>query len=243
MSEFNAGNVVSRSFSVWGKNLVPFTAMSLLVFAPLYAFLALLSRWSTSLVSMGLIRIGGQLGGSLLGLIVIGGVTYGVLQDLRGRHVTMAQSLRVGLGRMFPILWLAIISGVAILGACCFAVVPGVIVATMFCLAVPVSIVERPGGAIASLKRSIDLTEGHRLSIFAILLIFGFFNLFILVVLEAVLPTPERSTMTWAVYLAVTLIAQSLLNSLGAVGCSVAYHDLRIAKEGISTEALAAVFD
>jgi hypothetical protein len=242
MSEFSAGNVISRSLSVWSKNLASFTVMSLIVYVPLVVFALVALGGERTLSSIAISQGVIYVGGGFLGLVVNGGVTYGVFQELRGRPATIGQSLAVGLRRTLPIVWIAFIEGLVIIAGFFFLVVPALVFWVMFWLAIPVAIVERPG-PIASLERSSALTKGYRWSIFGILVVFALFSGTAAGTVQALLPKPDGSTAAWGASLFATLLVQALVGPLSAVGCAVAYHDLRIAKEGGDTDALAAVFD
>jgi len=120
-------------------------------------------------------------------------------------------------------------------------VIPGIIVFVITAAAVPAVVVERPG-IWGSIKRSAELTKGNRWRVFALLVIFyivimgmawvlGLFGLPILV--------PDGT-----VFAIIVLYAWSgITTTFFAVFGAVLYHDLRIAKEGVSTEQIAAVFD
>ena len=81
---FSAGDVIGRSFSVWLRNFVPFSAVTLVVNLPVF-------------VVTGLAPVeGGPAGGllenlvsGLANLVVTGALTFGVLQALHGRPVTV----------------------------------------------------------------------------------------------------------------------------------------------------------
>ena len=71
-------------------------------------------------------------------------MTYGVFQYLRGKKAAMGNCLSVGLSRMFPVIGVAILSGLMIFGGLILLVIPGLIFMTMVYVAVPTAIVERP---------------------------------------------------------------------------------------------------
>jgi hypothetical protein len=154
--------------------------------------------------------------------------------------------LRVGLRRGLPVvavgflLWLAAFAGFALL------VVPGLLWMAAACVAIPAAVVERPG-TLGAFRRSFALTRGHRWSLFAA----GAAILFIVWALGAVVQVgatalcatvlpPERAVV---VTLVATQLGNVLFAALPVVGVAVAYHDVRVAKEGVDTAALARVFE
>ena len=76
-------------------------------------------------------------------------------------------SLRHGLRIVFPVLGVALLSVLMMMLSAIALVIPMFIVMTMFWVAIPAAVVERPG-VIASLKRSAELTTGNRWRVFGI---------------------------------------------------------------------------
>ena len=114
-------------------------------------------------------------------------------------------------------------------------VVPGIIVACMLYVAVPVCVIEK-AGVFESLNRSGELTRGYRWQIFA------------LWALVTVIAGIAQIVLSW--FVGVTLWGKLLTfgwqvfaAAFGAVLVAVIYHDLRVTKEGIDIDSLANVFD
>jgi hypothetical protein len=248
---FGVGRVLGRSFSIWLRNLAPFTILSVIVYSPLlvYAFVTLPTlRRSRDLE---LYRVSSFVGGWLLGMVVTSALIYGVLEQLRAQRVGMGACLRVGFTRLLPVVGVAICVG-AIMFCVAFpflllvvlfraplllmlvAAFVALIILSRYWLAVPVAVVERPG-VIASLRRSSQLTRGAVGSIFLVLLVLQVLQFLAGVVVGLTVTTP--SGIQWAT-VAVTVV----LGTLTAVANAVGYHDLRVAKEGVGIEDLVRVF-
>lgn len=236
---FGVGNVLSRAFPIWARNFIPFTILSTLVYSPLllYALVALnggneARRWYPW-VSAGL--------GHLLAIIVTGVLVYGVFQQVRGQPAGLVDCVRVGLKRLLPVVGVGIVVGILWAFGTLLLIVPGIIVQCMYWLAVPVAVVEG-SGVVASMKRSARLTSGEKGTIFAILLLLGIFQIAVATVLRIALGVgfgPEMTPIqTWA-----TLVLAIPFGALTAVANAVAYHDLRVAKEGVGIEDLVRVFE
>jgi hypothetical protein len=92
---------------------------------------------------------------------------------------------------------------------------------------------------VRSLGRSRQLTKGHRWKIFGLFLLLYAMGmvtgLFIGGTSAALGGTPAAVT--------ASLIWSAIWGSFSAVVIVVTYHDLRVAKEGINTEQIVAVFD
>lgn len=239
---FGVGRVVARSFSIWLRNLIPFTLLSVIVYAPLiiYTIVMLSGALTHEKVTMWG-RVGG-FGGFLLDLIVAGALVYGTFQQLRGRPAGMGAALVVGLKRLFPVLLVGVLVGLCVAAGMVLLIVPGVILLCMLWLAVPVAVVERPG-ILASLRRSRELTAGYRGSIFGILLLLGVIKFGTFQILSTTMIDANSSVGDVKLYLWMTLFVGILLGTLSAVANTVAYHDLRVEREGVGVEELARVFD
>ena len=91
---------------------------------------------------------------------------------------------------------------------------------------------------IESLKRSSALTKGYRWKIFGIFVIIAVVNVVAIKVLGRVLvigggPIPAIGEFVW----------RAIIGAFSSILGTVVYHDLRVAKEGIDIERIAAVFD
>src|SRR5689334_3236669 len=113
-----------------------------------------------------------MINGLVLGPISTGAVTYTVFQRMRGRGPDVGESLRVGLSQLGAVLGVAILQGLATLAGSLLCVIPGILFAVMYSVAVPVAVEEKPGIG-PSMSRSADLTDGHRWDVFFVLFVLG----------------------------------------------------------------------
>ncbi len=262
MNSFSVGGVLSRSFSIWMANFVSFFLISALVHAPELALdfshalgvsglSDALAGWISALLSL------------LLGLVTTGALAFGVIEQLSGRHASVGTCVSTGLRRLWTLLGLsfllllifvglliAVFFGGSLVGGLFGFIWPllGVIVAAviivvplsaMYCrlyVAAPAAVVEG-AGAVESLTRSGHLTLGLRKRIFAIaflmqLVLFGGAVLIALAIDES----PVLQTV-------VTALFTTAWGALSSTACAVTYHDLRVVKEGVGVDELAAVFE
>lgn len=169
--------------------------------------------------------------------LAIGGVVLGVFRRLRGATVTVEECLRAAGRRWGALVVTAILVGLATIAGVALCIVPGIIVAVGLFVAVPALMVEQASPTEA-MRRSWTLTEGHRLPIFFVVL-----TLFLLGLGVSVL---SGMVMTAFGVLASTLVDfgwQVIAAAFQGVFAAVAYHDLRVVKEGLGEDELAAVFD
>ena len=118
----------------------------------------------------------------------------------------------------------------------------------MWWVAIPVAVIERPG-AIASLQRSAELTRGRRWQVFGLIICFflaliGALLLFAVLLLAVLflVPGANQTLLDQASALATWLLS-ALFMAVQAVLTAVSYYYLRVAKEGVGIEDIAAVFD
>lgn len=241
INEFTIGQVFSKSFEVFGKNIVFMLIVALLVSIP------------TSLISMGsesaLFVMFSGLGILIMSFLAQGIVTYGVFQHLTGRTVSFSDSLGIALRRFFPILILTLIvtflTGLGYL----LLIIPGVILYLMFWVVVPVTVVEK-GSLGHALKRSRELTSGYRGRIFFLMFLLGLLTgLFSFVgglLGVAILsggPEAGSGAASLLIQIPLNMIFSGLASALSSVVVTVGYYTLRHEVEGVAPEDLASVFE
>ena len=268
MSEFRVGEVLSRSMAILARNIVPFGLLAVLFTAPTvlatvmvdpqagmmdpktmqaleYGDEAAIARVFTMFAAM----IGLLLMGLVLSMLATAAMVYGTFQDLRGAPAAIGASLRQGLRIVFPVLGVALLTVLMMMLGAFALLIPMFIIMTLFWVAIPAAVVERPG-VIASLKRSAELTKGNRWRVFGIYAVITLLSL----VASSTVQMPFMAGMVNAGsdvlmsggFLAAQilgLLVTAFFTALSAVASAVAYHDLRAVKEGFDIDQFAAVFD
>jgi uncharacterized membrane protein len=125
-------------------------------------------------------------------------------------------------------------------------VIPGIILALRWAVAVPACVVENKG-PLQSMSRSAELTKGHRWKIFGLWVLLTIAAIVILIIAGVlaglgVIVAPEGLGRVLIAGI-ISLILTAIVTAYSYVLNSMIYHDLRIAKEGVGTEEIAAVFD
>jgi hypothetical protein len=237
--DFSIGHVFNRTFTVFSRNLLPFCLVSLVAhLSDVLTFAPRMGAVAPTSASAGLMLFFGGLATLVLGPISQAAVLYGAFDDMRGRPVNIVESLRVGLRRFFPVLGATICAVVLALLAFIALVFPGFIVMTMLFVTIPVCVVERLG-PIKSMGRSARLTKGHRWKIFGLV----FATIIVGLIMQAILGGVARATGGPTFGIIVLLLWSALWGAFNAILAVVTYHDLRVAKEGVDTDQIAAVFD
>lgn len=246
--DFSVGDVLARAWNIFIGNIVFFVSVTLLIYLIIgvgigviagLAFLLGVSGGMDLLIGIG---IAAAVIVVILLFIVLNTVGEAVLllgafQRLRGEPLRVNEALKRAFARFFPLFGLGILSGLAVMVGFVLVIVPGVILLVMWAVAVPACVVEGLG-PIESMSRSSALTKGHRWKVFGLLLVLWFINgigsQFFTTLLGAVSET--LASVGSYIWLAVwTALWNCVL--------IMTYHDLRVAKEGIDTGQVAAIFD
>ena len=251
-SGFMIGDVLGRTFSILGRNFVPFFVLSAIAMLPQLFFLLSgpTAAGYFSRTGSGVAAGTGNLFlplvvGFVLRLLTQAVIVHAAFQDMRGRPVSVGESLRVAISRLLPILGVIIVVGLGVFAASLALIVPGIILMLMWYLALPVCVVEQTG-VTASLSRSAQLTKGHRWKILGLILLVLIGGGIVGGVIGAVIGGLLGAMGTTVGVIALGLIqyiVQALLAVFYSILVIVLYRDLRVAKEGIGTEQIAAVFD
>jgi MFS family permease len=234
--EFRVGQILNRTFTVLSRNLLPFCVVTAIAYLPNLLFLERDQAGVPQGRVIAMIFIGAVLS-LVLSALSQAIVLFGAFEDMRGRPVDMIASLKVGLARFFPVIGVALLVGLVTALAAILLVFPAFIVMSMLFVAMPVCIVERLG-PMKSLVRSSALTKGHRWKVFGLWLVM-------------MLVTAMGSGMLGGISVAtgpivgglLKLIWGALAGAFNAIMVVVAYHDLRVVKEGVDTDRIASVFD
>jgi hypothetical protein len=236
---FELGAILAETFETYFANFLPFLVLTALAFAPVIVYEVLMPTQAGTLKEM--LRTGGValLLRLLCAPLATATITFGVFQRMRGRETSISDSLRVGLSYLLPVLGVAVLQARAIVLGLALCILPGVLVAVMLAVAVPVAVEERPG-LFAALERSGKLTEGYRLHIFGVLFILGILTLGV-GLLVGLVSVVLASVPALAVLLRESLAL--LTSGVSATAAAVMYYRLRSVKESVDLENIASVFD
>jgi hypothetical protein len=232
--EFRIGRVFSRTLTLLSRNFPIYFVVAAIAALPS----VLLESSGTDKETAAALSLLG-----LIGMVVLGPLSQAVMlhtafQDMSGRRISLSESMRAALGRWLPLIGVSICVGFGVVLGLILLIVPGVILMIMWYVANPACIVERLG-VFASMARSSELTKGHRWSIFGMWLLIAIASGVMAAVVKGVLGL----TGSTGLVISGTLAWTALASAFGAIFVVVAYHDLRVAKEGIDIRQIVAVFD
>jgi hypothetical protein len=248
------GKVIRDIFTVLSRNFVPFLALSAIL-AGLPAVVvgmlqaSALGGAATVTPAAALSQLPNTLFVLLValvtGLILQGALVYGTISDMNGKKPLVADCITVGLRNFLPLFAIGLLVGLAVVFGMILLIVPGIMIAVAWCVAVPAFVAERLN-VMDSFGRSADLTRGNRWRIFALFLVYLVASIIINIVVGAIGGAISLAAGSAALAVRAVLIQpviSTLSAMIGATGAAVLYMELRMVREGVGPEALASVFD
>jgi hypothetical protein len=233
--EFRVGAAMSKAMTVLSRNVLTFGIVTLIASLPNVLFF---NRQNPLVGNPALV---GWIFASAALFVVLNGLTqavvlYGAFEDMRGRPVDILASLGRAWRRFVPVIgtsfMVILLAGLASI----LLIIPGVMLFTMWFVAIPACVVEQIG-PWKSLDRSEALTKGNRWKLFGIMLLLG---------IVSVVGDALMGALTVAAGMTIgilgSLIWSALVDAFSATLVVVIYHDLRVAKEGVDTDQISAVF-
>jgi MFS family permease len=257
---FDIGRVIQRMVGVLGRNAAVFVLATLLLSAlprMILGLVALSLRTGNVFVSLmaGLVTLVTWLVIVFSSVLLQGALIFGTVSDINGRRPDLGEMLHVSLRAALPLIGVGLLVGLGVALGMILLIVPGVILALMWCVAAPVQVVEGPG-VLASLGRSRELTRGHRWMILVLMIVFvvvawvvsaivalsglaatGFGGL-----LSLATQAPRFGSFIWFIQVVFQPLVGAFETLIAAAGVASLYYELRTVKEGAGAETLAAAF-
>ena len=247
----SVGQLVGASFRNFFRNLVPFSILGALILSPWIAFhvwqvnqftVIETSTGPVTFPNVALLVVDFLLQ-TLLGYVLTGAVTYGVVQQLSGQPAPLAATISKGLQVFGRTLATGFLAGLRILLFTLLLVVPGIIEAIKLYVAIPVAVIEG-GGAGRAIERSKALTDGCRWQVFGswvVVILIGWGVLFLIGAVFAML-APEQARTNAGLFFGLQIATTVLLTTFSATVAAVCYSMLRRGKENVDAQQLASVF-
>jgi hypothetical protein len=249
---FEIGKVFGTTFSVIGRNIglwvglavifsgIPTLVLQFLIWNSFNGVAATdpsmlpanpSMAWNT--VLFGLI---GGLTTIVLAALLQSALIRATIEDLNGRQPSIGDCISTAISVLLPAIGMSLLAGIGIMIGFVLLVVPGIVLALRWCIAVPALVQERQG-VLGSMGRSAALTKGSR---------WALLGLFLILVVAAL-------AIQWvfgmvALLLGSTLgvvvgaLVQSILSMVFSTATAVSYVELRQVKEGTSVQDLAEIF-
>lgn len=262
--KLDIGVVLQRTFQVLGRNFVTFIVLALLLAGlptGLIAFLQMnwlagqmeqieagnLNFGSSYFTNLGLSGLAALITTSILQ----GALIYATVQDLNGRKASVGESLATGLRNFLPLIIVSFLFALAVGLGMILLIVPGIMIACAWCVAVPALVADRTG-IFGAFGRAAELTRGNRWGVFALFLVLFVILIVISMVIGAITaatlfanPAALENPMATALspfQIVVNVVQQTLSSVLSSTLIAVLYVELRRLRDGAGPQWLAEIF-
>lgn len=236
--EFRVGRIFDRTLAIYKRNFPAFSLVALIASLPPLLLGAGAGDTAPMMAQSMVLGLVIMLVSVALALLSQAILVHAAFQDMRSRPVDLMESVNVALARLLPILGLAILSALGIAVGLMLFVIPGLILLTMWFVGVPVCMVEQLG-PWQSLRRSTQLTKGHRWKLFgAILVVYV-----AAAIISQIITLVFTALAGFFIGLLAALAWNTVWGAFFATFVVVSYYELRSTKEGMDIEQIAAVFD
>jgi len=249
--EFSVGRVISQTFSAVGGNFAVFAPLALVAAIPNTVLLAISSAERNGALSKQSSGIANSLIAMALSFVLSiifsyllqAAVTHATFKTMNGERASFGECLSTSISQFLPLLGLGLLASLGIAVGFLLLIVPGIIFAMMWFVVVPVRVVEHTS-VMEAFRRSSEITDGYRWSLFGLFVIYGLIaggvNIGARIIAGAAIGGPLLGL---GPYIVIEYLFRTVLIAFVAAGTAVAYYELRAVKEGIGPEAVASVFD
>jgi hypothetical protein len=259
--KLDIAKVLGDTFQVLGRNLVTFAVLGLVLSGLPVAVLAVIqAAWlrsqgdlSNILMSSGYLANAGF--GVLVSIITTailqGALIFATVQDMNGQKPQVGEALATGLRNFLGLIVVSILFGLAVVFGMVLLVVPGVMIACAWCVAVPALVAERRG-VFDSFSRAAELTRGHRWRIFGLFVLLWIVMIVLGMVISSIasallFATPGAledplAVATNPISIVLQMMEQTITSVIGASLVAVLYVELRKLRDGAGPQWLADIF-
>lgn len=213
----DVGAVIRRVFDIYVEQyhvLLPASAV-VFVITGIVSALLVAAASGLALIALLLSLIAGTL---FTGMVV---ELVSDVQDGRRDH-SAGELLRAATPVLGQLILVGIVAGIGIVIGFVLVIVPGLILITIWSVAAPVVVLERPGGVFAALARSRELVRGNGWQVFGVI----FVLFFLVIIVTSGIEIAADSAGTGAGIVA-RVIVGILTGPISALAAAVLYFDLR----------------
>jgi hypothetical protein len=254
---FDIGRVITRAFSVIGSNFFSFFVMAAVLSLPILvftfsAFFAGAAGVHYAPPQPGPAAIGAIFAAAIIGFLIYlvfssvlqAGITHGTIVTLNGGRASLASCFATGLRHALPLTAIIVLAFLGIMAGAILLIVPGIILALGWSVITPVRVAEHRG-ILNTLGRSLELTRGHRGAIFLVDIIVTVISLALTLTVQPLAgigfgAVPGANIPV--TYVVASGLMRAVTYMITATMVASVYYELRLIKEGIGPEQMAAVF-
>ena len=236
------GDVFGQAWKIFVARWAIYSGIVMIAYTPLLAVNARNGWTTTRGGALTGVDFSATILGSLLGIAILmvahAAIYFSVSQEISGRPFSIGQSINAALRQSPALIAVVLLTWLYAMFAALLLVVPAIIVFCIYAVASPACVVERIG-PIKAMSRSAFLTKGNRWRVFGLMIL-----LFLVTRLLSQLIIILAKLAGGLVFsLAVSAPIEGIVGGFSAVAIAVLYAQLRIAREGVDIDHIAAVFD
>ena len=212
----NVGGVIRRTFEIYADQALVLITAAAVVFVISAIVGALLVTASPGLAIIALVV-------SLVASTLFTGMVVELVADVQDgrRDASPGQLLQAAAPVLGQLILVGIVAGIGIVIGFILIIIPGLILLTIWSVAAPVVVLERPGG-LRALGRSRELVRGEGWNVFAVILLMVILVAVISFVIEAVAASAGTG-----IDLLVRVVVGILTAPISALASAVLYFQLR----------------
>jgi len=188
----------------------------------------------TATWAVGIAGLVAALAGVVMFLVLTGAITRAVAAEVAGEDPSLEQSYRFGFHRLWSVLLVSVLVGLATVAGLILFIIPGIYIGVRLAVSIEALVVEGRRGTQA-MGRSWELVGGHWWHAFGTLVVAWL----IIGVVESVITLPFGDT-SWFVQGLVSAVATTVTMPYGVLVGVLLYLDLRARKEALTLEQLRA---
>jgi hypothetical protein len=211
----DVGGVVRRTFQIYSDQISVLIPAACVVFVVSGLLTAVLIAAAPILAILAVVI-------SVVASTLFTGMVVELVADVQDgrRDATAGQLLQAAVPVLGQLILVGVVAGIGIAIGFVLIIVPGLILLTIWSVAAPVVVLERPGG-LRALSRSRELVRGNGWNVFAVILLM----VILVAVVSGVIEAVAESGGT-AIGLIVRVVVSILAAPISALAAAVLYYEL-----------------
>jgi hypothetical protein len=254
----STGELLDRTFSLYRGHFVLFVAIFALPHLAVLAFqcVAVAFQIPGTNLSRLFTNLAWSWGAILLSMVASAASQAATVIAVSNVHLDRPASVTDSFARIknhiVGVIGLSLVVGIGVGLGFVLLIVPGVLLAMMWSLAIPVKVLENQG-VFDSMSRSSALTQGNRGRIFVIWLLFILLSIGVSLLLRWPIEVAagvhsifamQRVAPVWQVAsLVATFVSECLAGPLATIAFSLVYYDERVRKEAFDLQLMMSTLD
>jgi uncharacterized membrane protein len=252
--KFSIGGVFSRTFGILGENpalilglwaitsALPVVIMQVVLYQQFGIVVSNPGTDPTATMTQLPLILGYGLLAGLLSYISLSVITELAVLKSVGKPFILNDAIGRGLKNIIPLFVIALLTALAIGLGFVLLIIPGIILALLFCVVSPVYVSEGGVGIFGAFTRSRALTKGHRWTLLLLFILAGIaYYILAIIVTGVTLPLILAGSMA-ILGTVLSALGTSLLSVIGIVFIAALYVALREDKEGHTADVASQVF-